>query len=89
MGEAGVWYEYSPMPSGTSSRAAVQRWRALKVLDLKVWLKKMDSWSGAQRQNLSIVIYHTLFSHNEERFHQTGFKWEKKREKREVFTEDK
>ena len=49
----------------------------------------MDSWSGAQWQNLSIVIYHTLFSHNEERFHQTGFKREKKREKREVFTEDK
>ena len=24
----------------------------------------MDSWSGAQRQNLSVVIYHTLFSHN-------------------------
>jgi len=26
----------------------------------------MDSWSGAQRQNLSAVIYHTLFPHNEE-----------------------
>ena len=26
----------------------------------------MDSWSGAQRQNLSVVIYHTLFSHNED-----------------------
>ena len=39
--------------------------------------KKMDSWSRAQRQNLSVVIYHTLFSHNEERFHQTGFKREK------------
>ena len=36
----------------------------------------MDNWSGAQRQNLSIVIYHTLFSHNEERFQ----KGEKKRE---------
>ena len=44
----------------------------------------MNSWSGAQRQNLSAVIYHTLFSHNEERFHQTGFKREggKKREER-------
>ena len=39
----------------------------------------MDSWSGAQKQNLSVVIYHTLFSHNEERFHQTGFKREKKK----------
>ena len=28
----------------------------------------MDSWSGAQRQNLSVVIYHTLFSQNEEQF---------------------
>ena len=38
----------------------------------------MGSWSGAQRQNLSVVIYHTLFSHREEQFHQTGFKKEKK-----------
>ena len=42
----------------------------------------MDSWSGAQRHNLSVVIYHTLFSHNEEQFHQTGFK-RKKKERRE------
>ena len=34
----------------------------------------MDSWSGAQRQNLAVVIYHSLFSHNEEQFYQTGFK---------------
>ena len=40
----------------------------------------MDSWSGAQRQNLSFVIYHTLFSHNEE---QAGFKMEKKKKERE------
>ena len=40
----------------------------------------MDSWSGAQRQNLSVVIYHTLFSHNEEQFHYTDFK-RKKRER--------
>ena len=40
----------------------------------------MDSWSGAQRQNLSVVIYHTLFSHIEEQFHQTGFKSGEKRE---------
>ena len=39
----------------------------------------MDSWSGAQRQYLSVVIYHTLFSHIEERFHQTGFKREEKK----------
>ena len=48
----------------------------------------MDSWSGAQRQNLSVVIYHTLFSNNEEQFHQTGFKREKKREKRELELEN-
>ena len=34
----------------------------------------MDSWSGAQRHNLSVVIYHTLFSHNEAQFHQMDFK---------------
>ena len=38
----------------------------------------MDSWSGAQRQNLSVVIYHTLFSHSEKQFYQMGFKKEKK-----------
>ena len=48
----------------------------------------MDSWSGAQRQNLSIVIYNTLFSHNEEQFHHTGLKSEKKREKRELELEN-
>ena len=42
----------------------------------------MDSWSGAQRQYLSVVIYHTLFSHNEERFHQTGFKREEKKRRK-------
>ena len=51
--------------------------------------EKMDSWSGAQRQNLSVVIYHTLFFHNEERFHQTGFKREKReRLKRELELEN-
>ena len=46
----------------------------------------MDSWSGAQRQNLSIVIYHTLFSHNEEQFY---FKREKnERLKRELELEN-
>jgi len=48
----------------------------------------MDSWSGAQRQNLSVVVYHTLFSHSEEWFHQTGFKREKEREKRELELEN-
>ena len=48
----------------------------------------MDSWSGSQRQNLSVVICHTLFSHNEEQFYQTGFKREKKeRLKRELALE--
>ena len=46
----------------------------------------MDSWSGAQRQNLSVVIYHTLFSYNEEQFYQTGFKME--RLKRELELEN-
>ena len=42
----------------------------------------MDSWSEAQRHNLSVVMYHTLFPHSEEQFHQMGFKKEKK-ERRE------
>ena len=42
----------------------------------------MDSWSGAQRQNLSVVIYYTLFSNKEEQFHEMGFNKEKK-ERRE------
>ena len=46
--------------------------------------ENMNSWSGAQRQNLSVVIYHTLFSHREERFHHTGINTEKEREKRET-----
>ena len=57
-----------------------------QFLDLKVWLRKMDSWSGAQRQNLSVVIYHTLFSHNEERFHHKGERKKKRKKKREERT---
>ena len=70
--------------------------RASPLVEWDVWLpfnsgkctvislgEKIDSWSGEQRQILSVVIYHTLFSHNEEQFHQTGFKREGKKERRE------
>ena len=40
--------------------------------------EKWTAGQGHKRQNLSVVIYHNLFSHNEKQFYQMGFKKEKK-----------
>ena len=67
-------YSWS-LSSGLTWRCTVISLGEHSFLDLKSMVE--ENWTAghwAQRQNLSVVMYHTLFSHNEEQFHQTGFK---------------